>query len=156
MRISGQDVIVRAAIRRIDSYSAHADQGELAEWIGQRAPVAGSLFLIHGEQAALEALRQLAQARLEGTQIVLPEIGESYELPPAAPARRIRTGRTDLRQALGRDWQTASAQLATSLKHDLAEIKDAQQREAAIAAMRKVLDSYTRFREDKRGKDRRR
>lgn len=156
VRISGQDIIVRAAIRRIDSYSAHADQGELADWFGARAPVAGSLFLIHGEQAALEALRKLAQARLDGTQIVLPEIGESYELPPAAPARRIRTGRTDLSQALGRDWQNAYAQLATSLKHDLAAIEDAHKREEAIAAMRKVLDSYTRFREDKRGKDRRR
>lgn len=156
VRISGQDVIVRAAIRRIDSYSAHADQGELASWISARAPIHGSLLLVHGEQTALEALRKIALARLEGTQVVLPEIGETYELPAGAPARRTRTGRTDLSQALGRDWQNAYAQLATSLKHDLAAIKDARQREEAIAAMRKVLDSYTRFRADKHGKARRR
>ncbi|HEX4846934.1 MAG TPA: MBL fold metallo-hydrolase, partial [Novosphingobium sp.] len=105
---------------------------------------------------ALEALRKIALARLEGTQVVLPEIGETYELPAGAPARRTRTGRTDLSQALGRDWQNAYAQLATSLKHDLAAIKDARQREEAIAAMRQVLDSYTRFRADKHGKARRR
>ena len=33
----------------------------------------------------------------------MPEIGELYALPPGAPARRLRTGRVDLREALGRD-----------------------------------------------------
>lgn len=155
VRISGEDVIVRAAIRRIDSYSAHADQGELLAWIGERAPIAGSLFLIHGEEPALEALRALTAERLGTTQVVLPEIGESYALPRGAPARRIRTGRTDLSQALGHDWQNAYAQLVTGLKRDLAAIDNARQREEAIAAMRKVLDSYGTFRAEKHRKDRR-
>lgn len=156
VRISGQDVTVRAAIRRIDSYSAHADQGELVEWIAERAPIAGSLLLVHGEQAALEALRKLAAARLEGTPVVLPEIGESYELPPGAPARRIKTGRTDLTAALGHDWQNSYADFVTGLKRNLSAIEDAREREKAIAAMREVLDSYTRFREDKRRRGQRR
>lgn len=150
VRISGEDVIVRAAIRRLDSYSAHADQGELANWIAARAPVAGSLFLIHGEQEALEALRGLALQRLEGTQVVLPEIGEVYELPPGEPARRTQTGRTDLTEALGHDWQNSYAQFVTGLKRDLAEIRDERERQKAIAAMREVLDSYTRHREARR------
>ena len=152
VRISGQDVIVRAAIRRIDSYSAHADQGELVEWIAQRAPIAGSLFLIHGEQPALEVLRQLAEARLDRTEVVLPEIGETYALTPNAPARRLHTGRTDLTAALGRDWQNDYAQFVTGLKRELAEIGDARQREKAIAEMRKVLESYKQFRAAKRGR----
>jgi metallo-beta-lactamase family protein len=155
VRISGQDVIVRASIRRIDSYSAHADQGELVEWIAGRAPILGSLFLIHGEAPALEALRKLASERLEGTQVVLPEIGETYALPPGAPARRARTGRTDLTLALGRDWQNDYAQLVTGLKRDLAALKNGREREEAIAAMRKVLDSYTRHRAEKRERSRR-
>jgi metallo-beta-lactamase family protein len=156
VRISGQDVIVRASIRRIDSYSAHADQGELVEWIAARTPIAGSLFLIHGEEPALEALRQLASSRLERTEVVLPEIGESYTLPSGAPARRTKTGRADLTQALGRDWQNDYAQLVTGLKRDLAAIESARQREEAIAAMRKVLDSYTRHRAEKRARSRHR
>jgi metallo-beta-lactamase family protein len=155
VRISGQDVIVRASIRRIDSYSAHADQGELVEWIAGRAPIAGSLFLIHGEEPALEALRKLAVERLGGTNVLLPEIGETWALPPGAAARRLHTGRTDLTQALGRDWQNAYAQLVTGLKRDLAAIDNARQREEAIAAMRKVLDSYTRHRAEKHARSRR-
>lgn len=156
VRISGQDVIVRAAIRRIDSYSAHADQGELVEWIAERAPIAGSLFLVHGEQPALEALRQLAEARLDRTEVVLPEIGESFALAPHAPARRLRTGRTELTAAIGRDWQNDYAQFVTGLKRDLAEIDDARQREKAIAEMRKVLDNYRQFRASRHRKPARR
>lgn len=152
VRISDEDVIVRAAIRRIDSYSAHADQGELLDWIGERAPIRGSLLLVHGEEPALEALRKLALGRLDRTQVVVPEIGERWALPPGAPARRLRTGRIDLAQALGHDWQNAYAQLVTGLKRDLSRIEDDRQREEAIAAMRKVLDSYGEFRARKRNK----
>lgn len=151
VRISGQDVIVRAAIRRIDSYSAHADQGELGDWIAARAPIAGNLFLVHGEDGAIDALRELAEARVQGLRVLVPEIGETYALPHGAPARRLKTGRADLSAALGRDWQNAYADFATSLKRELSAIRDARQREKAIAAMRKVLDDYTRFREDRKG-----
>jgi metallo-beta-lactamase family protein len=154
VRISGEDVIVRATIRRIDSYSAHADQGELLAWIAERAPIAGSLFLIHGEQPALEALRALAAPRFEGRQAILPEIGETWSLPPGTAAQRLHTGRRDIAAALGTDWQNAYAQLVTGLKRDLARIDDDRQRAEAIAAMRKVLDSYTQFRAGKRGASR--
>lgn len=152
VRISGQDMVVRAAIRRIDSYSAHADQGELVRWIEERAPIAGSLFLVHGEERGLEALRRLAVARLAGTKVVLPEIGESYELPAGAPARRLRTGRTDLTRSLGHDWQNTYAQFVTGLKRDLNSIRDARKRERALAEMREVLDSYTAARKRQKAK----
>lgn len=154
VRISGEDVIVRAAIRRIDSYSAHADQGELVEWIAERAPIAGSLFLIHGEQPALAALRQLASVRLGSTPVLLPEIGESYALPSGGPAKRLRTGRTDLTAAIGHDWQNDYARFVTGLKRELADIRDAEQRGKAIADMRRVLESYKQFRDAKRHKAR--
>ena len=150
VRISGRDVIVRAAIKRIDSYSAHADQSELLAWIAARAPIAGSLLLDHGEGEAVDALAALAQQRGLAPAVRAPQIGESWELAAAAPARRLRTGPPEIARAVGRDWQNAYADLATGLKHRLDEIRDAAAREAAIADMRKVLESYERFRESKR------
>ena len=152
VRISGQDVMVRAQIRRIDSYSAHADQAELVDWIAARAPVRGTLFLDHGEEAALEGLRKLATQHLPDTTVAVPEIGEQYALPPGAPARRLRTGRVEIREALGRDWQNSYADFVTGLKRELARIENQRQREAAIKAMRKVLDEYAVHREGRRGR----
>lgn len=146
VRISGEDINVRAQIRRIDSYSAHADQGELLAWIEERQPVSGTLFLSHGEPGALEELRRLAQARLPDIRIVVPEIGESYTLAPRSGAKRLRTGRPDMAQAIGRDWQNSYADFAAGLKRRLNQIEAAEARQKAIDEMRKVLDSYTEFR----------
>ena len=143
VRISGRDVQVRAQIRRIDSYSAHADQGELLAWIEERSPIQGSLFLDHGENGAIEELRRLVQSRDLAESIIVPEIGESYELAAGKRAKRSRTGRTELLQALGRDWQNEYAELATSLKRRLEGIRNDEARQKAIDEMRRVLDSYS-------------
>jgi metallo-beta-lactamase family protein len=140
VRISGHDVAVRAAIRRIDCYSAHADQGELLDWMARRRPIAGSLFLVHGEQAATHALSELVGTR-QGP-VVIPEIGEAYQLPKGAAAKRLRTGRVDLRDALGGDWQNRYAELAVNLKRDLQRIESNERRVEALAQMRAILDRF--------------
>jgi metallo-beta-lactamase family protein len=139
VRISGRDVAVRAQVRRIDFYSAHADRSELIDWVTARAPVRGSLFLTHGEAGAVEALRRALEA--EAASVIAPEIGEVYALPPGAPARRLKTGRTDLGEAIGRDWQNDYADLAANLKPALQRIDPARRKEA-LARMRALLDDY--------------
>lgn len=140
VRISGHDVAVRASIRRIDCYSAHADQGELLDWIARRRPIAGSLFLVHGEQGALHALSAMIGAQ-QGP-VVIPEIGEVYQLARGAAAKRLRTGRVELRDALGGDWQNRYADLAVNLKRDLQRIESDERRIEALAQMREILDRF--------------
>jgi metallo-beta-lactamase family protein len=145
VRISGADVIVRAQIRRIDHYSAHADQGELIDWIVRRAPIGGNLFLDHGEPEALEALRRELQRLDPRLAVRMPQLGESYALAAGQAAKRIATGNVEAQQATGRDWQNAYADLATSLKSDLRRIRDEGRRREAIARIREVLDTYADF-----------
>ncbi|MBF0247988.1 MAG: MBL fold metallo-hydrolase, partial [Alphaproteobacteria bacterium] len=57
VRIHGEEVAVRARIRKIDFYSAHADQQELVQWTCERMPVKRGIFLVHGEDPALATLR---------------------------------------------------------------------------------------------------
>jgi metallo-beta-lactamase family protein len=150
VRISGSDVLVRAQIRRIDHYSAHADQAELLDWIAQRGPISGGLFLDHGECDALEALRRELQRREPELSVRVPQIGESYRLVAGEAAKRIATGNLAAQQAIGRDWQNAYADLVTGLKSDLGRIRDEKVREEAIARIREVLDSYDEFRDGRR------
>jgi metallo-beta-lactamase family protein len=139
VRVSGEDVGVRLQVRRIDSYSAHADQGELVAWARGRLPIAGSLFLMHGEESATAAL---ADRLASDADVRRPVIGEAYELSPGAAAKRLRTGRTDMAEIAGRGWQNDYADLAVNLRQELREIADDRQRREAIARMRAVLDSY--------------
>jgi metallo-beta-lactamase family protein len=144
VRISGSDIAVRAQIRSIDSYSAHADQTDLLRWIAGRAPIEGSLFLSHGEVGSTEALRRLAQSKDAAQSIVVPQIGEQYALPQREAARRTRTGKPDLQEAVGRDWQNDYADFATRLKRELHQIESASARREALARMEQVLKSYRR------------
>ena len=147
VRISGRDVAVRAQVRRIDSYSAHADRDDLLAWIAARQPVSGSVFLTHGEAGTIEALRRTLQSQDSAGSIVTPEIGEVYALAPGRPAKRIATGRVDLRNVLETDWQNDYAGFASSLKQELRRIEDAAARREAIDRMRAVLTSYQQARE---------
>jgi metallo-beta-lactamase family protein len=142
VRISGEDVNVRAHIQRIDSYSAHADRDELHDWIAARQPIAGSLFLDHGEPEAVASLRALIQADNPAASIVTPQIGETYALEAGKPARRIKTGRVDMDLLAGPDWQNDYADFATHLKQHLGRIKSERARRDALAQMRRVLDGY--------------
>lgn len=151
VRMSGRDVAVRAQIRRIDSYSAHADRSELIAWVEARKPLQGSLFLTHGEEQALQALKRDLESGLPS--ILIPEIGERYELPAGAPAKRLATGRTDLRDALSRDWQNDYADMVVNLKRELQQIRSAKQRAEALARMREVIDQYADHRKKHRHAD---
>ena len=154
VRIWGQDVAVRAQIRRIDTYSAHADQQDLRKWIEARQPIAGSLFLSHGEAGSIEGLRRLMQAEQVAASIVAPQMGETYALPPRAPARRLKTGDPELQSAVGRDWQNDYADFSTRLKKELQAIESASARREALARMAEVLHSYQSFREKRKARER--
>lgn len=142
VRISGHDVAVRAQIRRLDSYSAHADQTDILRWINDRQPIDGSIFLTHGESDAMKSLRRLLQQGDAAASIITPELGERYALPPRAKARRLSSGRMDMEAVVGRDWQNAYADFAVNLKRELSEIESAAVRREAVERMRAVLQSY--------------
>ena len=146
VRISGREVNVRAEIRRIDSYSAHADRGELIAWATVRLPKEGTTFLTHGEDGALNSLKQAL-----GPGARIAEIGEVFELPPAEAARRIRTGRADLAEILTRDWQNDYADFSVHLKGQLRAIKNNRLRREALARMRRVLDDFQAHRANSKG-----
>ncbi len=142
VRISGRDVNVRAEIRRVDSYSAHADRAELLRWIRDRGATRGTTFLVHGENGALQSLADELSAGSGPGSVRIPEIGEAYELPPAAAAKRIRTGRDDLRDVLSADWQNDYADFAVQLKSRLRAIKDEAARREVVARMKRMLEGY--------------
>jgi metallo-beta-lactamase family protein len=79
VRIQGQTRRVRARIRRITGFSAHADRSELERWLAPQNRPPRRLFLTHGEPQAAEALAGLLRARA-GWQVTIPDYGERIEL----------------------------------------------------------------------------
>ena len=75
VKIYGEQIKVRASIYTIGGFSAHADQAELLSW-HQKTGNPARTFLVHGET---ESKRVFAK-KLKGTKVVMPELGESFEL----------------------------------------------------------------------------
>ncbi len=106
VRIHGKEYRVTAEIRRLGNYSAHADQGELIQWIMERGPFTGGLFLNHGDDDARATLRDLLGERgLDVDRIMAPSFDESFELVAGGAA--VSAGKLEPRieeSQIQRDW----------------------------------------------------
>jgi metallo-beta-lactamase family protein len=131
VRIEGEEVAVRARIRTIDAFSAHADQRELVRWVERRLPVREGLFLTHGEPAAMIGLRgHLAGIGLDPALVHLPALDAVYELA-AGTAPRLLPGPSRLppeAAALPADWHNAHAHLVLELGRKLKDLQDDERR----------------------------
>ena len=79
VKVFGDEVDVRAEVDTIGGYSAHADRGELRKWVRALGGPVKRAFVVHGENAAREAMGKLLVE--EGVQeVVLPKQGESFRL----------------------------------------------------------------------------
>ena len=143
VRIHGEEISVNCNIRRIDSYSAHADQGELVEWVKERLPVGNTIFLSHGEPKAMEVFRQhLGEAGCDPAHIIAPELDDSFDLSLSAePARH--TGEKRLSHAAAaaeEDWHNAYARLLLDLGKRLETIEVDEVRLALLQRLREALE----------------
>jgi metallo-beta-lactamase family protein len=80
--IEGEDVDVKAEVRAIRAYSAHADQAKLLRWLDSAPRLPRTVFLNHGEQHSSEVLagRISAQHERDGVNAVVPKPGVPYEI----------------------------------------------------------------------------
>ncbi|BAF60014.1 MAG: MBL fold metallo-hydrolase [Pelotomaculum sp.] len=87
VRIFGDEIAVKADIRSIDCYSAHADQVGLVNWVKKIKKPPQEVFVVHGEPESAEVLAGLLRSGL-GLKVTVPAWQQSVELlPPEAEKR---------------------------------------------------------------------
>lgn len=79
IKIHGRFIPVRAEVVTLDSMSAHADYGELIEWLSGVKPAPKRVFLTHGEPKAADALRRHFD-RAFGWNAEIPEYKQTVRL----------------------------------------------------------------------------
>jgi metallo-beta-lactamase family protein len=65
IKMLGEMVPVRARIKTIDGFSAHADQAEILRWLGYFDKAPRKTYIVHGEQAGAVALAEAIRERLK-------------------------------------------------------------------------------------------
>jgi metallo-beta-lactamase family protein len=141
-RIHSELVPIRARVRSVDSYSAHADHTELMAWIKKRLPAHGALFLTHGEDEERAALRAavIANDGLGGDQVILPMLDDQFDLRAEGVAGVVKAPipRIDPQQVTS-DWHNAYAQLVIELSSRLQTAATDADRLALINALKAEL-----------------
>ncbi len=79
VRIHGESVEVKAKIMKLNSFSGHADQSEILDWLKGVSKAPKTLFLTHGEDTARTVLKTKIESEL-GWNVVLPHLGEIIDL----------------------------------------------------------------------------
>jgi metallo-beta-lactamase family protein len=140
VRIHGEEVNVRATMRRLEAYSGHADGPELVAWMRERLPVRLGMFLTHGEEETRAAFKQaLVAAGCDGGKIFLPQLDDSFDLMAAA-IRAPRERRLPPEVVGRHDWHNAYAALILELRQRLDVLPNDKAREVLLGQIRSALD----------------
>lgn len=75
LRMFGEMVPVRAKIKTIDGFSAHADQREILRWLESFKRAPQKTFVVHGEPSASSALADLVRTKLRWN-VEIPKSGQ--------------------------------------------------------------------------------
>lgn len=146
VRIQGEPIRVGARIEMIEGYSGHADGPELGRWVQARGPVSGGVFLVHGEEEAIEGLakRVVGRGIAPEEAVIRPTLDEAFRLSPGtAPERVAGDGRRrgDAARVGLPDWHNQRAALLLQIEEALEQAGDDAGRGALLARLRHALDA---------------
>ena len=79
IRIHGRMFPVKARIRMIEGFSAHADKDDLVDWLGNLKSSPSMIFLTHGEKEAMSALYNKIKRKYSWP-VQMPDYLEEFEL----------------------------------------------------------------------------
>lgn len=137
--LHGKRYRVAASVRRLGNYSAHADRSELLDWILERAPIAGALFLNHGDDDARRSLAEALRERGFEGEILTPGFDETFELTADTPASKGRAGARPDPTAPGADWHADYAEFLLELGRRIESEGDPRARADLVARLRAAL-----------------
>lgn len=144
VRIQGEPVRVRARVRSVDWYSGHADGPALVRWAKARKPIAGTTYLVHGEQANIDALRQrLTDAGFADDGVTAPKLDETYTLERRSAVCAVdgaapRMAQDDVSRL---DWHNARARFLSELANAMDRAPDNAARKALFEKLSADLET---------------
>jgi metallo-beta-lactamase family protein len=142
VRIQGEQIKVKAHIRRLDEYSGHADGPELARWIAARRPILRGVFLVHGEERGMAGLSErIAERTVPEAKVFTPLLDDVYELTTTAPTPidGSRRRRLTPEAVVNLDWHNDMSKLILDINDAVEAAADDRARAVLIRRLRRAL-----------------
>ncbi len=144
VKIHGEEIKVRATIRRFEDYSGHADGPELLQWLRERLPIARMVFLTHGEEEAQIAMASnMAAANIMAAErIERPILDDIFDLTGDVPVRRAAEVKPRISpDRMARpDWHNELAELVLDINDEISRAADEKARGVIIRRLKRALE----------------
>lgn len=142
VRIQGEDIRVNAHVETLDIYSGHVDADGLFEWMTARRPVKRGVFLVHGEDEGLTALRErLVEAGFDADRVLTPQLDDEIDLLGDGRFLKRAGPRRLAPEAVGAlDWHNDFAQLSLDIRERLDQAADEKSRNVILRRLRRALE----------------
>ena len=140
--IMGEQITVKAQIRRMEDYSGHADGPELVQWVKQRLPITRTVFLTHGEDEGMMALEQdLKGIGVPANCIIRPRLDDVYDLTGDACAflAEETRPRIDPTAVATRDSNNELQSLIFEIHEELGKAADEKSKSVLIRRLKRAL-----------------
>ncbi|HHX77283.1 MAG TPA: MBL fold metallo-hydrolase [Firmicutes bacterium] len=145
VRIFGEEIAVKAEIANIHGFSAHADQEELLRWLKKFKNPPRQVYLVHGEEEAMETLAALIRDNFD-IPVHIPDYMEEITIAPAGAVKHMRDIIKHLRaKEIFKHWEETAAAISRELERKIEQ--EASQDELAEAE--KFLEELKEFLEKK-------
>ncbi len=146
VKLMGEEIEVKAQVRKLEIYSGHGDRGDLRDWVAARLPIQRGLFLVHGETAALAGMREsVLSLGLAPERVILPDLDQRYQLDRQDGAllledgRRLEPARSE-EVKRGWDWHNELSAVSLDLRRQLDTLPDDKARMSLLKDMRRMLE----------------
>lgn len=142
VKISGEEVQVKATIRQFEDYSGHADGPELVQWLKERMPIGSTVFLTHGEEEPQVALQEaITGVVVKSDCIIRPHLDDVYDLGGDACAliESESNPRMDITQVARPDWNNDLAGLHLDIDQEINKASDAKSKAVLIRRLKRAL-----------------
>ena len=142
VKIMGEEIAVAATIKRLDDYSGHADGPELVQWLTERLPITGSVFLTHGEEEPQQALAEKIRGTIvKDDCIIRPRLDDVYDITSRACALLTEETkpRIDPTSVAKLDWNNDLQGLVLDIEEQLKKTADAKGKAALVRKLRSAL-----------------
>jgi metallo-beta-lactamase family protein len=142
--IMGDEITVKAAVRKMEDYSGHADGPELVQWVKERLPIGRSVFLTHGEEEGQRALAaDLGHLGLAHDCVLIPSLDSVYELSGTSCAYLAEETRPRIDPAMVArfDSHNDMADLILDIRDAVNSAGDEKARGVILRRLRRALSS---------------
>ncbi len=149
VRIFGEEIAVRARVVNIHGFSAHADQSELLRWLKKYKKIPKQIFLVHGEEEAMETLANIIEENYQ-VPVYIPDYMEEVTLRPGDKVLKETKEVAHLlkSQEIVKGWQEAAATVTQRLEKMVSEVSNQEELENAAG----LIKELTTWLEDKLNK----